>query len=153
MRTLVAFALLPLLAACDTGTSDDTADASTGGADETSSTVPTTGGDAAPTFTEVQAEVLNAATCSCHFAAPNTAANGNLELSTAVAYANIFNVPSGQVADKNYITPNDPDNSYIYMKVTGAAGIMNSMMPLGGMLTADQTDLLRAWIEAGAPND
>ena len=106
-----------------------------------------------PTFTNVQAEVLSNLKCSCHYSAPNMLANGNLELSTDVAYENLVGVPSGDIPAKNYVTPMDAENSYLYMKITAAMGILKSPMPLGDTLTPEQTDLVKRWIEAGAPND
>ena len=84
--------------------------------------------------------------CSpCHL---NGGKSGDLDLS---AYDNIVNVPSSERPELFRIVPYDLDNSYLYMKVTGAEGIVGSRMPLGGQLRGDQLNLLRDWIEAGAP--
>ena len=36
------------------------------------------------------------------------------------------------------VKPGDPDNSYLYQKITGAAGITGVKMPKGGSLTSAQ---------------
>jgi hypothetical protein len=42
----------------------------------------------------------------------------------------------------------------MYLKVTGDPSIVGSQMPLGGPpLSAALINLLRDWIERGAPND
>jgi hypothetical protein len=79
--------------------------------------------------------------------------SGGLTLG-AQAFANLVNKPS--VGRPNFVRvkPGDPANSYVFMKVTGASGIVGSRMPLGGapMKPAD-VELLRQWILAGAPNN
>jgi hypothetical protein len=50
--------------------------------------------------------------------------------------------------------PGNPDQSYLYKKITGAPDIVGSRMPLaGGPLSAADIDLVRQWIQAGAPNN
>lgn len=82
-----------------------------------------------------------------------------LNLEAAQAYNNIVGVPSSVVTTLNLVEPNDPDNSYLYMKHTGATGISGSRMPIINMTFFDTTagnKLLRVerlWIEQGAPNN
>ncbi|MFC1485471.1 c-type cytochrome domain-containing protein [Candidatus Latescibacterota bacterium] len=73
--------------------------------------------------------------------------SGGLDLSK---YENIVNRPSTKRSDLMLILPGDPDNSYLFIKVTGAPGIMGQKMPLGGSLSTGQLNLLRDWILAGA---
>jgi hypothetical protein len=53
------------------------------------------------------------------------------------------------------VTPGDLEASYLWRKVDGrhlTAGGLGEAMPLGrAALTQAQTDLLRRWIEGGAP--
>ena len=131
----------------------DTAGGGTTGDTATTGDAGTTGDPSAPTFTNVQA--IFTAACSCHLAAPG-AGNGMLGLAMADAYANIINKKSVGLPAMNLITPNDPSNSYLYLKLTGefvAAGGKGDKMPLGPALTADQVLLVEEWINAGAPND
>jgi hypothetical protein len=75
-------------------------------------------------------------------------------LTAGSAYSEIVNVPSNQRPTLDRIEPNDPAASYLYLKVTGDPSIAGSRMPLGGPpLSQALIDLLRDWIERGAPND
>lgn len=121
---------------------------------------PTTGdptGGGPPTFTRVQDEIFKLS-CSCHLAAANGPLNGNLSLLADEAYANIVNVKSMEATTTNFITPNDPAASYLYLKLTGefldVEGGAPDAMPLGGaMLSADKLKLVEDWILAGAMDD
>ena len=96
------------------------------------------------TFTQVQ-DVF-AASCSCHMGGqyPN--------LSPNAAYASIVGAASS--SGLPLIDPGNPDNSYLYLKVTGTPGISGSRMPAGGpYLTDAQLQAVAAWITRGAPND
>lgn len=115
---------------------------------------PTGGGE--PTFTRVKAEIFMPA-CSCHLSAP-AEFNGNLSLTDADAYKSIFEVKSLQATTTNLITPTKPEESYLYLKVTGdfldVMGGGPDAMPLGApMLAADKIKLLEDWIVAGAKDD
>lgn len=63
--------------------------------------------------------------------------------------------PSLQLPSMAFIVPGDRDASYLWHKVSGThidVGGMGSRMPsVGLLLDAEQMDLLRAWIDAGAP--
>jgi hypothetical protein len=75
-------------------------------------------------------------------------------LSAATAYANIVNVPSAEEPSLLRVKPGDAAHSYLYQKITGALGIVGSMMPLsGGPLSANDMALIQQWINAGAPNN
>jgi hypothetical protein len=125
-----------------------------GGGDETTGGEMTTGGSTggeppAPTFTGVQA-ILNAK-CSCHAGAPNAAVNGNFSFGAA-EYAKIVDVKSSTALD--FVEPNSPEMSYLWLKVNGgfeAAGGAGTLMPppMGG-LSADELTLLEDWITMGA---
>jgi len=49
----------------------------------------------------------------------------------------------------NYINKTSPENSYIYLKMTGKKG---TVMPVGGM-NKDYNALILAWIKQGANNN
>lgn len=66
--------------------------------------------------------------------------------------------PSVQFPDMPLITPNDPENSYLYLKITGADGIVGNPMPFnpltgeGTLSEAEIADVL-TWITNGAVED
>ena len=51
--------------------------------------------------------------------------------------------------------PNNPDNSYLVHKVDGTSGIIGVRMPQNGppYLSDGQIDIIRRWIELGAPRN
>jgi hypothetical protein len=102
----------------------------------------------------LQIQPIFNANCSCHLLVPPAA---GLSLQEGVSFANLAGVPSGQRPDLQRVAPGDPDNSYLFMKHSGAPGILNSRMPLTDPTFFDRNpDLLeleRQWILAGAPNN
>jgi PKD repeat protein len=105
------------------------------------------------TFSAVQQQIFSqsCAFSSCHGGA---APAQGLDLSEGAAYGEIVNAPSNQVPSLDLIEPSDPDNSYLYQKVTDDSPISGSRMPRGAAPLSQQLiDLLRDWIERGAPND
>jgi hypothetical protein len=111
------------------------------------------GGGEVATFTAVQTQIFNpsCAFSGCH--GGGSAAAG-LSLEQGDAYGEIVNVPSTQQSTTDRIEPNDPEGSYLYLKVIGDSSISGSRMPRGaGPLSQELVDLLRDWIERGAPND
>ena len=111
------------------------------------------GGGELATFTSVQSRVFNA---SCAFSGCHAGSSPSqgLDLSSGAAYNEIVNVPSAQQPSLDRIEPNDPDSSYLYLKLTGDASISGGRMPRGAQpLSQELLDLVRDWIERGAPND
>ena len=111
------------------------------------------GGGETATFTAVQQQIFNGscAFSGCH--GGNSPAEG-MSLASGDSYGDIVNVRSSQMSSLDRIEPSDPNNSYLYLKVTGDSSITGSRMPRGGAaLSQDLIDLLRDWIERGAPND
>lgn len=108
--------------------------------------------DPTATFTRVQNEIFTP-TCgrvACHDAIGH---QSNQILTVGNAYANIVNVPSVEMPQLMRVKPNDPANSYLYRKITGA-GITGDRMPLSLPPLSDaQIKLIRDWIRRGAPND
>ncbi len=97
-------------------------------------------------------------TKSCAFSACHAGPNPQeaMDLSVGQSYGNIVGFPSNQVPRLSRLTPGDPDSSYIVLKLEGTAGGVGGLgtrMPLGGALTSQQIDTVRAWIAAGAPNN
>jgi hypothetical protein len=78
--------------------------------------------------------------------------NVSPNLSAGRAYANIVNVESSR--GMALVEPGDPDNSYLYLKILPDAEIAGRRMPAGGpYLTAEEIEVVRSWIERGAPDD
>jgi len=111
------------------------------------------GGGELATFTRVQNQVFSAscAFSGCH--GGSSPAQG-LNLSAGQSYDMIVNVASAQQSSMDLIEPNDPESSYLYLKIIGDPSITGSQMPRGGTpLSQDLMDLVRDWIDRGAPND
>jgi hypothetical protein len=108
--------------------------------------------DPTATFTRVKNEIFTP-TCAqlgCH---GTIGTQENLVLTPGVAYSNIVGVSSIEMPQLARVTPGDPNNSYLYRKVTGA-GITGAQMPNGlTPLNDAQLKLIRDWIRRGAPND
>lgn len=116
-------------------------------------TVEGGGGGEEATFSAVQEQIFSAscAFSGCH--AGGAPAEG-LNLSAGQAYAQIVNVRSSQQPSRDRIEPGSPSTSYLYLKILGDASISGSRMPRGApALSQALKDLLRDWIERGAPND
>jgi hypothetical protein len=111
------------------------------------------GGGSQATFAAVQSQIF---TPSCAFSGchgGSSPAEG-MSLMAGAAYSNIVNVRSSQQGSRDRIEPNDPDSSYLYLKVTGDSSISGLRMPRSGPALSQQLiELLRDWIERGAPND
>mgnify|MGYP001552093730 FL=1 len=81
-----------------------------------------------------------------------TFAASELSLAEGSAYAEIVNVPAVS-EDFLLVKPNDPQNSYVVIKVEGRHTV-GSRMPLAGVpLDAIDIANLRNWIVQGAQNN
>lgn len=109
---------------------------------------PTPGGYAAAVLPVLKAACAAAA---CH---GGSAPQEGLNLSERTSYTSIVGKPSREEPRLLLVTPGDPANSYLLLKVQGAPGIVGARMPLTGrLLSPDQIEAIRDWIAAGAPND
>ena len=105
------------------------------------------------------ADVQPIFSASCAFNGCHAGPNPRLgqDLSTGNAYSNIVNVVSMQVPTMNRITPGDAARSYLLHKLRGtfaAVGGTGGLMPLGGgQLPDSEIDIVRAWVQTGAPNN
>lgn len=165
-------ALLSLTAvACDKGDDEDTGSsttAATPGTDPTEDNPTTTTPDPDTTMTPEETTAAESTStddtgpgpglsfeadvydpiigmrCGCH-----VGGSGGLVMGAdaASAFASMVNVPSSQTTP--YVTPSDSANSYMYQKVTGSQG-SGSQMPLGGMLSPEEMDTIKEWIDGGA---
>jgi hypothetical protein len=103
-----------------------------------------------PTLESLQANIFTpkCALSGCH--AGSTPQQG-MNLSDGATYSNVVNVASAEVA-LDRVVPGDAATSYLYWKVIGDPQIIGDRMPFGRpALSAAETDAIRDWIDAGAP--
>ena len=62
----------------------------------------------------------------------------------------IVGVDSGQRPDFKLVDPGNPNKSYLLIKVRGDDEIISQQMPPGAPLSAEQVEIIRAWIASGA---
>lgn len=107
-----------------------------------------------PTFSNVQ-KLFDDSCDSCH------CCNGQVVLSRGLSFAALVNkmAPDAKEACGGpLVTPGDPAHSYLYQKLAGSSVCYGQKMPLTelltpGVLPACAVDVVRRWIEAGAPNN
>ncbi|MCB1757305.1 MAG: hypothetical protein KDJ38_17405 [Gammaproteobacteria bacterium] len=112
--------------------------------------VPETGATTSSLFNRVQDEILtpDCATSGCH---NGTSSPLGLNLIEGKSWAKLVNKPSNQVSGLLLVEPSNADASYLMHKLVGNAG-GGVQMPLGKPpLSADQLQLVRDWINDGAP--
>ncbi|MCA9752846.1 MAG: hypothetical protein R3B81_00785 [bacterium] len=108
------------------------------------------GGPFEPTLQDIQANVFTpgCALAACH----GGAMQANLDLREGQAFSFLVDVPSVEVPTAVRVAPFDPDNSYIICKLENCPWIVGNQMPLiGGPLPQTTIDVIREWIQMGAP--
>ena len=113
------------------------------------------GGGGPPASVTLSGAVQPIFTSRCAFAGCHAGATPQMgmDLGAGSAYANIVGVSSVQVPSMKRVVPQQPDSSYLVLKLEGRAGAVGGVgtrMPLGGQLTTAQIDTIRVWISAGA---
>jgi hypothetical protein len=114
-----------------------------------------------PTFASVQSQIFETTDAAGRVACTNCHTNvgrnpsGGMNLTHAVAYDQIVNVPSRGKPSAIRVIPGDPENSYIVHKLEGRPGIAGLRMPFSGapFLTDGQILILKRWIAIGAPRN
>lgn len=105
-----------------------------------------------PTFSSIQRQVLDpyCAREGCH---TGTHAESLLSLRRGAAYRGLVGVPSVQIKDLLRVEPGRADRSYLIRKLEGDS-IVGEAMPRDNVrLPPDAIDVIRRWIDAGAPDD
>lgn len=113
------------------------------------------------TFAMIQSAIFERRGCTsslCHDAASSM---GGLNLTVGVAYDNLIDVAVGSIAPRpgmRRVSPAKKENSLLWLNVAAATlpGEWTAPlrpMPLGGLppLTLDELEVIRLWIESGAP--
>ena len=114
-----------------------------------------------PTFSSIQHDIFESTDSSgrtpcmqCH---TNVGRNpsGGLNLAHDVAYSQLVNVPSSRQPGAIRVAPGNTTGTYLLQKLIGAPGIAGARMPQNGppYLTEGQINIIRRWVEIGAPNN
>jgi hypothetical protein len=113
---------------------------------------PSGGGGA---YDAIQQQIFNqhCLNAGCHNAINQA---GNLNLTAGASYANLVGVtPDNPLAAANgllRVTPFEPDNSFLIVKLEGPPPGEGTRMPQGmSPLPPSDIDMIRAWIAGGAP--
>jgi hypothetical protein len=111
-----------------------------------------------PTFASINQEIFlttdlagRTACIACHTNVGRTPpANLNM---AGDAYAALVGVQSTQRPELQRVEPGNPEGSYLIHKLEGRPGIVGLQMPRTGPpnLTAGQLQVIKRWIEIGAP--
>jgi hypothetical protein len=101
-------------------------------------------------FQSIQDNVFTPICSPCHSGA---SAPQGLMLDAAHSYNLLVGVKSSEVPTLDRVQPGQPDQSYIVLKIEGAAGIVGSQMPLHETPLPQTTiNAIRQWITNGAPS-
>ena len=142
-------------AAQDAG--DVAADASAGDAAQSADAGPCGAGEFDSTFAAIQSVIFEGRGCTndmCHGAAKT----GGLDLREGAAYEALHQAKS-QNSPFMRVMPGEPDESFLYNKLRaatepGSVEIGGSPMPSGAPpLSPEHLEVVRRWIEAGAPRE
>jgi hypothetical protein len=116
---------------------------------------PPVGAEETVGFSAVQENIFSSscAVSGCH---RGSAAPEGLDLSAGSAHDNLVGVSSEQKPNLLRVDPNNPDDSYLIIKLEGGDRMAEgtAQMPRGRQpLSEDQISTIRAWISAGAPRE
>lgn len=130
---------------------EDGVDSGAGLADDELEPVDMMGGGA-PTFARV-VEILNSHCSPCHTAG----STGNADLRPEAAYTTLTSAPAFSCAstgESSLVGDGGADNSLLIQKIEGSASCGGRMPPAPmAEVPGDEVTELRAWIDAGAPQD
>ena len=116
------------------------------------STVGPDGSDGEGALTEATlAQVSEVFAVSCAFSGCHSGGDPAAGLSLEGDFAaRIVGVASEQRSDLKLVDPGNPNKSYLLIKVRGDDAIISQRMPPGNPLSAEQVEIIRAWIASGA---
>ena len=102
-----------------------------------------------PTLENIQKNIFSP---RCNNAACHGGDNPARELSLSEGHAHDALVNVQGTAGQIYVIPTDPENSLLYQIIQESVGDVRQMPP-GFQLEDADVALVKAWIEAGAPNN
>ena len=108
------------------------------------------GGPFPPTLDDIQINVFtpSCALSFCHGASMQA----GLHLEAGFSYGSLVSVPSLEDPTRFRVEPFNPDNSFLICKLEACPTIVGQQMPLtGGPLPQATIDVIRDWINLGAP--
>jgi len=103
-----------------------------------------------PTLASIEREVF-APLCArpaCH---GGPAPESLLSLEPGRAYGNLVGVPSQQISELMRVEPGRSDRSYLVRKLLDDRIVGERMPTQGGRLPPEAIEVIRRWIDAGAP--
>ena len=145
MRVAIAIVALAL-AACGAGSGE--------GLDQNGQPLSGGGGppvsSLAPTLDSIQTNVfnVNCAVPGCHGGA---GAQQGLRLDPGFSAGNLINVPSPRDSNLIRVVPGNPDASFLIQKLDGTQTLGDRMPDGGPYLTTATVNVIRQWIQDGAP--
>src|SRR5271154_1643729 len=102
------------------------------------------GGPVTADFQSIQDNVFTPICSKCHIGA---SAPEGLQLDAAHSFNLLVGVPSAEEPNLLRVKPGDPDESYMVLKIEGAAGIEGNQMPSGETPLPQATiAAIRQWI-------
>lgn len=104
----------------------------------------------APTLASIQADVFTprCAQSGCHGGAGT---QQGLRLDEGFSAASLLNAPSAQNAALTRVIPGNPGGSFLIHKLEGTQAVGDRMPQYGPYLSQSTIDVIRQWIQAGAP--
>lgn len=107
-----------------------------------------------PTFSSISAVVFTprCTSSACH----GGTGSAPLDLTPDKAWLALVNAPSTQTEEMPLVSPQEPERSYLLLKVLGThatTGFGAAMPPDGDTLGDDAVAAITGWIANGAPND
>ena len=141
---IVVVAALTSLAGCGGGSGE--------GLDENGRPLASGGGSAVlqPTLASIQANVFSpsCAIPGCH---GGGSVQQGLRLDPGFSATNLINVVSPRDANLIRVVPGNPNASFIIQKLEGTQTLGDRMPQFGPYLSQQTIDVIRQWIQLGAP--
>lgn len=103
-----------------------------------------------PTLASIQDNVFTV-TCAVPGCHGGTGAQQGLRLDPGFSAGNLINVPSPRDPNLIRVVPGDPDASFLIQKLQGTQTLGDRMPDGGPYLTTAQVNVIRQWIQDGAP--